>query len=95
MPRMFDPIQFVLIALAGWMNERQQQTIEYLRTYVSSQHDRCCSVVSRIEPAPERSRSTTRREFVDRHWELIVAAEFFTVEVETAKGEALPGPVLY
>src|SRR3954468_14333949 len=26
-----DPIQFVLIALAGWMNERQLQTIEYLR----------------------------------------------------------------
>src|SRR3954468_4638923 len=31
MPRVLDPIQFVLIALAGWMNERQLQTIEYLR----------------------------------------------------------------
>jgi hypothetical protein len=31
MPRMLDPVQFVLIAIAGWMNERQQQTIEYLR----------------------------------------------------------------
>jgi putative transposase len=28
---MLDPVQFVLIAIAGWMNERQQQTIEYLR----------------------------------------------------------------
>jgi hypothetical protein len=31
MPRVLDPIQFVIIALAGWMNTRQLQTIEYLR----------------------------------------------------------------
>src|SRR5437868_3465372 len=31
-----------------------------------------------IEPAPERSRKTTWREFLSRHWELIVAADFFT-----------------
>ena len=30
MPRMLDPVQFVLVAIAGWMNQRQQQTIEYL-----------------------------------------------------------------
>src|SRR5215467_11473354 len=34
-----------------------------------------------IEPAPERSRKTTWKEFLSRHWELIVAADFFTVEV--------------
>jgi hypothetical protein len=31
MPRMLDPVQFVLVAMACWMNQRQQQTIEYLR----------------------------------------------------------------
>src|SRR5438094_8750752 len=31
MPRMLHPFQFVLVAVAGWMNQRQQQTIEYLR----------------------------------------------------------------
>src|SRR5438270_3250387 len=31
MPRVLDPIQFVLIAVAGWMNQRQLQMIEYLR----------------------------------------------------------------
>jgi len=31
MQRMLDPFQFVLVAVAGWMNQRQQQTIEYLR----------------------------------------------------------------
>src|SRR5260370_16338754 len=39
-----------------------------------------------IEPAPERSRKTTWKEFLTRHWELIVAADFFTVEVWTARG---------
>jgi putative transposase len=39
-----------------------------------------------IEPAPERNRKTTWKEFISRHWELIVAADFFTVEVWTSKG---------
>ena len=39
-----------------------------------------------IEPAPERSRTTTWKEFLRQHWELIVAADFFTVEVWTRKG---------
>src|SRR5215472_10664585 len=39
-----------------------------------------------IEPAPERKRKTTWKEFLARHWELIVAADFFTVEVWTRQG---------
>jgi len=39
-----------------------------------------------IEPAPERSRKTTWKEFLSRHWELVVAADFFTVEVWTRRG---------
>ena len=39
-----------------------------------------------IEPAPERSRKTTRKEFPTRHWELIGAADFFTVEAWTRRG---------
>jgi transposase InsO family protein len=39
-----------------------------------------------IEPAPERTRKTTWKEFLTQHWDLIVAADFFTVEVWTAKG---------
>jgi hypothetical protein len=31
MPRVLDPIKFVMIALGGWMNQRQLQTTEYLR----------------------------------------------------------------
>ena len=39
-----------------------------------------------IEPAPERSRKTTWKEFLSRQWELIVATDFFTVEVWTKRG---------
>src|SRR4051794_18147772 len=39
-----------------------------------------------IEPAPERSRKTTWKEFLTQHWGLIVATDFFTIEVWTAKG---------
>src|SRR3977135_1147944 len=39
-----------------------------------------------MEPVPERSRKTTWKEFLTQHWELIVAADFFTVEVWTRRG---------
>jgi hypothetical protein len=39
-----------------------------------------------IEPAPERNRKTTWKEFLTQHRELIVAADFFSVEVWTIKG---------
>ena len=39
-----------------------------------------------IEPAPERVRKTTWKEFLQRHWEQIVASDFFTIEVWTPTG---------
>jgi putative transposase len=39
-----------------------------------------------IEPTPERSRKTTWKEFLNRHWDQIVATDFFTVEVWTCTG---------
>jgi transposase InsO family protein len=39
-----------------------------------------------IEPAPERSRKTTWKEFLGRHGQQIVASDFFTVEVWTPSG---------
>jgi hypothetical protein len=38
------------------------------------------------EPAPKRIRKTTWKEFLRRHWELMIAADFFTVEVWTRRG---------
>ena len=39
-----------------------------------------------IETAPERSRKTTWKEFLTRHWDQIVATDFFTIEVWTRTG---------
>src|SRR5438093_9185837 len=39
-----------------------------------------------IDPAPERSRKTTWKEFLTRHWDQIVATDFFSVEVWTCSG---------
>ncbi|HTF71797.1 MAG TPA: hypothetical protein VK638_54935, partial [Edaphobacter sp.] len=39
-----------------------------------------------IEPAAERKRKTTWKEFLAQHWEVLVASDFFTVEVWTRKG---------
>src|SRR3954465_684035 len=191
MPKVLGPVQFLMIALAGWMNQRQLQTIEYLReenrvlreqlgdrrvrfnddqrrrlaakakglgrrrleevpTLVTPEtllawhrkliaqkydgserrrpgrprtrpeleaevvrmaeenrrwgyrriqgalsnlkHTVARSTIAAIrerhgiEPAPERNRKTTWKEFLARHWELIVAADFFTVEVWTRRG---------
>jgi hypothetical protein len=47
-----------------------------------------------LEPAPERQRKTTSREFLAQHWELIVAADFFSVEVWTRRRlQKVPRPV--
>src|SRR5215831_18431733 len=39
-----------------------------------------------MEPAPERRKRTTWREFLKAHWDVLAAADFFTVEVWTAMG---------
>jgi len=39
-----------------------------------------------LEPEPERNRWTTWKEFLSRHRVVIVAADFFTVEVWTRSG---------
>lgn len=39
-----------------------------------------------VEPAPERLKKTTWKEFLAQHWDQIVAADFFTVEVWTLQG---------
>jgi len=39
-----------------------------------------------IEPAPERGSKTKWADFLGRHWEVMAATDFFTVEVATLKG---------
>ncbi len=39
-----------------------------------------------LEPAPERTKRTTWREFLAAHWDVLAAADFFTVEVWLPRG---------
>jgi hypothetical protein len=39
-----------------------------------------------IEPAPQRGCKTSWKNFLAQHWDLIAAADFFTVEVWTGRG---------
>ena len=48
-----------------------------------------------IEPAPERNRKTTWKEFLRRHWSQIIATDFFTVEVDLYRSEMVYRSVLH
>jgi putative transposase len=39
-----------------------------------------------LEPSPERNGKTTWKEFRSRHWDVIAAADFFTIEAWTRQG---------
>ena len=39
-----------------------------------------------VDPAPERQKRTTWKEFPRTHWDVLAASDFFTVEVWTALG---------
>jgi hypothetical protein len=39
-----------------------------------------------VDPAPDRQKGTTWKEFLRNHWDVLAAADFFSVEVWTALG---------
>ena len=39
-----------------------------------------------VDPAPDRQKRTTWKEFLRTHWDVLAAADFFSVEVWTALG---------
>ena len=43
-----------------------------------------------LEPAPDRLKKTTWAEFLKTHWEVLAAADFFTVHVWTSRGRGSP-----
>jgi putative transposase len=48
-----------------------------------------------IEPAPDRQKRTTWQEFLKTHWDVLAAADFFTVEVWTGRGLTRQRPGRY
>ena len=70
----------------GWGYRRIQGALANLGHVLA--HKTIANILKQhgIEPAPERSRKTTWKEFLSRHFDQIVASDFFTVEVWTPKG---------
>jgi putative transposase len=89
-PQVREAVQHLVVRLA-----KENRTWGYRRIQGALSHVRFKLAVSTIaeilrrhgiEPAPERSRKTSWKEFLAQHWELIVAADFFSVEIWTWKG---------
>src|SRR6266850_1632536 len=70
----------------AWGYRRLQAALANLGHFLA--HNTIANILKRngIDPAPERVRKTTWKEFLSRHWEQIVASDFFTVEVWTPSG---------
>jgi putative transposase len=62
----------------GWGYRRIQGALSNLKHKLAPSTIAAILERHRIEPAPERNRRTTWKEFLARHWELIVAADFFS-----------------
>jgi putative transposase len=89
-PKTLAKISELVVRMAGenrtWGYRRIQGAIANLGHILA--HTTVANILKRhgIEPAPERNRKTTWKEFLDRHWDQLVAADFFTVEVWTCSG---------
>jgi putative transposase len=89
-PRTSGEIEALVVRMAEENRDWGYRRIEGALSNLG--HDLARSTIAQIlkrhgmEPAPERSRRTTWKEFLSRHWELIVATDFFTVEVWTRRG---------
>src|SRR5205809_1718885 len=89
-PRIATGIEALVIRMAeesrDWCYRRIQGALANLGHVLA--HGTIANILKHhgIEPAPERSRKTTWQEFLSRHWEQIVASDFFTVEVWTRAG---------
>jgi putative transposase len=89
-PRKSEEIEDLVVRLAeenrSWGYRRIQGALSNLGHEVG--RGTIAEILARhgIEPAPERERKTTWKDFLRQHWDVIVAADFFTIEAWTRRG---------
>jgi transposase InsO family protein len=89
-PRTEDEIESVVVQMA--VENRDWGYTRILGALLNLGYNLARGTVANIlkrhgmEPAPERSRKTTWKEFLAHHRDMIVAADFFTIEAWTPKG---------
>src|SRR5215469_16919756 len=89
-PRISPEVEALVIRLArenrGWGYDRIVGALVNLGFQVSDQTVGNILRRHNIAPAPERSRTTTSKDFVRSHMDVLAGADFFTVEVLTWRG---------
>jgi putative transposase len=89
-PRVQEEIQQLVVRMAtenrDWGYRRIQGALANLGHEVARGSIAKILKEHGLEPAPERNRKTTWKEFLCRHREVLVAADFFTVEAWTRRG---------
>jgi hypothetical protein len=89
-PRLHNEIRDLVVRLAGenrsWGYTRIQGALNHLGHSISRGTIANILKQNGIEPSSERMQKTTWREFLSAHWEMIAAADFFTIEIWTLLG---------
>jgi len=89
-PRISPEVEALVVRLArenrGWGYDRMVGALANLGYQVSDQTVGNILRRHHIAPAPERSRTTTWKEFIRSHMDVLAGADFFTVEVLTWPG---------
>jgi putative transposase len=89
-PRTRDEIQKLVVRMAtenrDWGYRRIQGALANLGHEVARSTIANILKEQGLEPAPERSRKTTWKEFLSQHRDVTVAADFFTIEAWTRSG---------
>src|SRR5262249_51365229 len=89
-PRVSLEVEALVVRLArenrGWGYDRIVGALANLGHKVSDQTVGNILRRHNIVPAPERSRTTTWKEFIRSHMDVLAGADFFTVEVLTWRG---------
>jgi putative transposase len=89
-PPVMAQIQALVVRMATenrtWGDTRLQGALAHLHHRVA--RGTTANILRRhgIEPAPDRHKRTTWQEFLRVHWDVLAAADFFTVEVWTGTG---------
>ena len=89
-PRVMDTIRRLIVRMATenreWGDTRIRGALGNLGHQVARGPIANVLKERGLEPAPERKKRTTWRELLAAHWDVLAAADFFTVEVWTPRG---------
>ncbi|MEO7034202.1 MAG: hypothetical protein ABI548_09945 [Polyangiaceae bacterium] len=64
----------------GWGNTKIRDALRGLKLEIGRSAVASILAEAGIEPAPERSRNRTWKQFLKSHWETLYACDFFSVE---------------